>query len=90
MFGHPEGVLEQFVEVAACRAELGRCRIGFLDLAENLRFPENHRIEAAGHTKQVPHPSGSNVKIQRRLDPHAISKQSLQRIKRAHGTEVAA
>jgi hypothetical protein len=38
----------------------------------------------------VPHPSGSNVKIQRRLDPHAISKQSLQRIKRAHGTEVAA
>ena len=39
MFRHPKGVLEQLVEVAACRAELRRCRIGFLDLAENLRFP---------------------------------------------------
>ena len=91
VFGDAEGVLEQFVEVAAGRAELGRGRIGLLDLAENLRFPRTIESRPLAHAKQVPHAPGSIVKIkaapQRLCD---FRRSSLQRIKARTGHRLAA
>ena len=52
---HAERAVEQLVEFAAQGAGgLGQ-RVGVLHLAQNLRLADDHRIEARGYPKDVPH-----------------------------------
>src|SRR5579862_2187696 len=52
--GDGEGATEQLVELSADCAYSARRGISFLDLPENLRFPDDHRIQAGGHAEEMP------------------------------------
>ena len=52
--GGAEGGLEQTPEQRADGAGLARYGVGRLELAENLRFAEHHRVQPAGHAHHVP------------------------------------
>ena len=53
--GDGEGAAEELVELSANRTDGAGGGIGFLHLAENLRFADDHRIEARSYAEQVPH-----------------------------------
>ena len=48
-------MLKQAVQILAHRARLLSHTHGILELAENLRLAEDHRIESAGNPKDVPY-----------------------------------
>ena len=70
--GHGEGVLEQPLERSIERPGIAREGIGILDLAEDLRFAEDHRFEARGHAKQVANGVGIVVAVEEFLDVRAV------------------
>ena len=51
--GHGKGLVHQLVEQKTGAAALGRVAVGLLQLAENLRLANDHRVQAGGHQKQV-------------------------------------
>ena len=53
--GDREGRLEQAVQHRAGRAGVLRGAVGVLELAEDLRLAEHHRVEARGHRERVVH-----------------------------------
>src|SRR5688572_22486903 len=53
MFGHIEGALEGLVQPRPRVTVLKRKFVGLLELAEDLRFAEHHRIKSAGHLEQM-------------------------------------
>ena len=54
-FRGAEGGLEQTAEQRADGAGLTRHGVGGLELAENLRLAQHHRVEPAGYAHHVPH-----------------------------------
>ena len=50
---HAEGALEEAVKHAGGGSRVERRLIGMLHLAEDLGFPEHHRVQAADHPAQV-------------------------------------
>ena len=55
MLGHVEGALEGLVQPRAGVPVLERQVVGFLELAENFRLTQHHRIETAGHSEEMFH-----------------------------------
>jgi hypothetical protein len=53
VLGHVKCALERLVQPRAGVAVLESERVGLLELAENLRLAEHHRIEAARDFEQV-------------------------------------
>ncbi len=51
--GDAERMLEQAVENRVDRFAAARLVVGFLELAEDLRFADDHRIEPGGDAEQV-------------------------------------
>jgi hypothetical protein len=51
--GHGKGLVHQLVEQKTGAAALGRVTVGLLQLAEDLRLADDHRIQAGGHQEQV-------------------------------------
>ena len=70
--GHREGVLEQALQ----RRIEGACVAGHvvrtLDLAQDLRFAEHHRLKASGDAEQVAHRIGLGVAIEELIDIGAV------------------
>ena len=62
--GDGEGLLEQAVERIAQAARVARRLPGFLDLAEDLRLAEDHRIQPGGHAEQMPNGAAVDMLIQ--------------------------
>ena len=52
--GDGKGAAEKLIELSANRADRARGRVGFFYLAENLRFADDHRIQARGHAEEMP------------------------------------
>jgi hypothetical protein len=46
-------LLEQLVQGAACRLAVARLAVGGAQLAEDLRLPDDHRVEPGRHREQV-------------------------------------
>jgi len=55
VFGHVESTLKSSSEAGAGMAIFQRQIIGLLELAENFRFAQNHRIHSTGNPEQVLH-----------------------------------
>ncbi len=53
LLGRGEGALEKVFKLAADGARGASDGEGFLDLAENLRFADDHRVQAGGDTKEM-------------------------------------
>ena len=67
-FGDRESALEQLVEHPAQRAGLFGRAHRTLELAENLRLAQHHRIQTAGHAKCMFHRTRLRQLVQIRLD----------------------
>src|ERR1700682_5760009 len=52
--GHSEGLVKRAMQHQADAARLGRLRVGELQLAENLRLADDHRVEARADAEQMP------------------------------------
>ena len=73
--GHRERLREELVEHRTDRLELAGVPVGVLHLPEDLRLPEDHRIEAAGDAEQVTNRLFAEVVVEvaRQLgDRHAV------------------
>ena len=51
--GDGKGAGQQQIQLRVDGAHRPRGRIGFLHLAQNLRFADHHGVQAGGHAKQV-------------------------------------
>src|SRR3974377_342863 len=65
------------------RPHASRHRIGLLHLSEDLRFADNHRIEARGYAKEMPHRIAMTILIEvllhrARLDLKVLANESTQ------------
>ena len=68
-FGHGKGTVEQFVQNQPRGFAVRRPAIGFLQLTEDLGFPQNHGIQAGGDPEQMPHRFSAliGIKIRRQF-----------------------
>ncbi len=58
LLGHRKGMLEQTAQQAVHAAGLRGALVGAFHLTENLRFAEDHGIQAGGHAQDVAHRVG--------------------------------
>jgi hypothetical protein len=68
--GHRERALEQLVQVRAQRAGLTGGAHRVLQLPQDLRFAEHHRVQAAGHAERMAHGFrlGQRVQVRRQFE----------------------
>ena len=69
LLGHPERVLEKLVEMAGGCPAIGGRSIRLLELAQDLGLADNHRIQAARNTEQMPDARGGFVRVERGVAP---------------------
>ncbi len=78
--GHRERLLEQPVQVLADGAVVARQRPGVLDLAQDLRLAQHHRVQPGGNAEQVAHRGGVAVLVQIALQVAGVAFQPARQV----------